>query len=363
MSINSIEDIQRLVLSGVDNLSEYGAVYARTWNNLILFNYTAEAAYKDEWNYFETVSRGLILNAETGEVAARGFDKFFNWLQGGRKASGHLVGVREKLDGSLGITYRYNGELRVATRGSFDGDQAQWATRWLQAHKYYRGLLALPEDWTLLFEIIYPENRVVVDYGERRELVLLAIRNHRTGEYLPMFPDVYEVAARHELNTPKIHVFNDVGSIIAAAGQLDANHEGFVLEFSDGSLWKIKGDRYIELHRLISTLSFKNTLTAMQSGALTQWLEMIPDEFLSEVRTWVAEIQSILDNTLQLVEERFAQAPKSSRKDFALWVTEYQKPYAPYLFARLDNKPLEPIIYKGIANTTDKRVVRVLEDS
>ena len=83
--------------------------------------------------------------------------------------------VFEKLDGSLGVVYREPTSRRwsVATRGSFDGEQARWATQRLRSDDR---LTPLPrEDRTYLLEVIYPANRVVVDYGDREDLVLLDV--------------------------------------------------------------------------------------------------------------------------------------------------------------------------------------------
>lgn len=46
----------------------------------------------------------------------------------------------------------------IATRGSFESDQALWATEWIQ--KRFRPVDFLA-GYTYLYEIIYPENRVV----------------------------------------------------------------------------------------------------------------------------------------------------------------------------------------------------------
>lgn len=344
-TIETVNDIQQALVAGFTDWKAFGEVYVRTSGDLVLFNYTQAAQYKAAWTPLERMSRGLIINSKTGEIVARPFDKFHNWLEGGRKASGHIVTVTEKMDGSLGILYRVNGGYRIATRGSFDGEQALWATEYLNTHYVLDGL---PDEYTLLFEIIYPENRVVVDYGARRDLVLLAVRNRFTGDYLPFFPSVYELAQQYGFSLPAVYNFNDIESIIAETGVLDANHEGFVLEFSDGSRWKLKGDRYREIHKLISQISYRNVLRAMQNNALDTWIEAIPDEFLADVLAWSQEIESELKRRIIEIEAAFDDAPKDDRKTFALWVNKHQRKLAPYLFARLDNRPLEALLFKDM---------------
>jgi RNA ligase len=341
--IVSITDIQNLVKRGFNDWKRYGEVNVFRKDDLLLFNYTTKAQYEGRWNFFETVSRGLIIQRKTGEIVARPFDKFWNWLERGRRARGHIVTVTEKLDGSLGILYRHKGEYRFATRGSFEGIQAEWATKYLQT---YFDINDLPHELTLLFEIIFPDNRVVLDYGGREDLVLLAARNRHTGDYLAFFPDVYNLAQRYGFSLPQTYQFNDVAEIIARAGAIDATQEGWVVEFSDGSRFKFKGDRYLELSKIISGLTFKNVLLAVSSGTLDQIREIVPDEFLNQVERWAAEIQTTVDTMKQEVGRVFESAPKESRKDYALRIREYHPSLSSYLFALYDGRELEPLIYK-----------------
>ena len=46
---------------------------------------------------------------------------------------------------------------------------------------YHTDLGTLDREYTYLFEIIYPSNRIVVDYGSSRRLVLLAAVHTQTG--------------------------------------------------------------------------------------------------------------------------------------------------------------------------------------
>jgi RNA ligase len=358
--ITTIADIQQLAVSGFTNWKQYGQVAVERDGDLLIFNYTAKAQYESRWNFFERVSRGLIINCVTGEVVARTFDKFFNWFEGGRKAAGHIVTVTEKMDGSLGILYRVEDGYRIATRGAFHSAQAEWATHFLNAHYH---LTDLPHELTLLFEIIYPENRIVIDYDGLEALVLLAARNRFTGQYLPFFPDVYELGQQYGFLLPKVYTFNNVTQIIERTGMMGRGEEGYVVEFSDGERFKFKGDSYLELHKLIFGLSFKNTLQAVMNGTVDFIRAQIPDEFLGQFNGWVAQIETVVAETQQQVQQAFEAAPKTSRKDFALWVQAHHPQLAPYLFARLDGKALEPMIYRtAFQNRPDERAVTVSED-
>jgi RNA ligase len=333
------------VKSGFTDWGRYGDVVVRQKDDLLIFNYTTLAQYAERWNFFERVSRGLIINRQTGEIVARPFDKFFNWGEGGRTSTAPIVTITEKMDGSLGVLYRHQRQYHISTRGTLDSKQGVWATDFLRAHY---DLSDLADDLTLLFEIIYPENRIVVDYGARQDLVLIGVRNRFTGDYLS-FPQVQALGIQYGFSLPKIYQFEDITTLIANTQALGSSEEGYVVEFADGQRFKFKSLRYLELQRLLVSLTFKNVLKAVQSGTIDSILDMIPDEFLHETRKWITEIQATIQRVKHEVQTAFDNAPKTSRKDFAVWVTTNHLPLSRYLFALLDGKDIEPLIYQHYA--------------
>jgi RNA ligase len=339
--IVKMERLASLVVEGETDWKRYGDVKAVYRDGLVLFNYTPAAQSSGRWNWFERVCRGLILDCETGEVVARPFDKFFNWGEGGRATNARLVEVTEKLDGSLGILYRHRGEQRIATRGSFDGEQALWATELLKRFD----LAGLPQQFTLLFEIIYPGNRVVVDYGALEDLVLTGVRNRFSGQDLP-YPAVKDVARRCGFSVVPAARIESVEQALALAGKLEANREGWVLRFADGQRFKVKGDAYRELHRLLCGLSKKRVHQAMVRGLLDELLDTIPDGFLREAQQWREEIETQVEAAVRRVARAFAGAPKGTRKEFALWVRDNHPQDAPYLFAALDGRDVRDLILR-----------------
>jgi RNA ligase len=321
---------------------DYGEVKTEEQDGLVIFCYTNRTTFMERWNWFEQQARGLIVDRASGEVVARPFAKFFGYGHGGRSDYGQLQYVMEKADGSLGILYRQHGEYAIATKGSFGSSQAAWASSYLQAH--YQ-LSDLPNELTLLFEIIYPANRIVVDYGSREGLLLLAARNRFTGEYLEL-PALRTLAERYGFELPVIYDFANPNDIKLALAQLDENSEGFVAVFEGGERAKFKGKRYLELAKRLSYLSFHNTLAAVAAGEVEQLLADIPDEFLGETKAWLEEIEATVTAVKAQIEAAFAQAPKDDRRSYALWAQRQNKELLPYLFLRFDNQNLMPTIYK-----------------
>lgn len=328
-----------------------------------LYNYTSRAQYESLWTPETIACRGLIVDADY-HIIALPFPKFFNWFEGGRRSRAPMLEVTEKLDGSLGILYRVRdaragGAYRITTRGSMVSEQSQWATAHLNAHYDLR---ALPDELTLLFEIVYPENRVVVDYGERESLVLVGARNRfdpaddrwyfdRDG-----LPGLYSIAQAFGFELPQFYNFNDVTAILEAAGELDASAEGWVMRFADGQRFKIKGDRYTELHRLITGLSYKRVLGAVQQGRYEDLLRELPEEFRPTVEAWHADIQAQVEAFLAQIEAAFAAAPQTSRKDFAHYANKHHRDLAGYLFAMLDGKDVRQLVLERAIDVPEEEI-------
>jgi RNA ligase len=216
----------------------------------VIFNYTDVAAYERVWNPVTEVCRGLIVNNATLEVVARPFRKFFNYGEPGSPVL-HMdegVDVYDKLDGSLGILYQLpDGEYAIATRGSFDSEQARHATKVWQDR--YAGKFTPYPGGTYLFEIIYRANRIVCDYGDMDDLVLLGAVDIEQGvSFTP-----HEGEAIGEWPGPKAEMFQYWSLAAALAAPPRPGKEGFVLRrWHSEDRIKIKQDDYVALHRIIT---------------------------------------------------------------------------------------------------------------
>ena len=156
---------------------------------LNILNYTDKTTYERRWNNVTTHCRGLIVNTDTDEVIARGPRKFFNY--GEPSATEYpldtLVRLTRKEDGSLGIIWGYDDDAAdtshwgYATRGSFTSEQALHATE--NMHEVVPDSIPQWEarNTTAIDEIVYPENRIVLDYGGRDENIPLGEVDNRSG--------------------------------------------------------------------------------------------------------------------------------------------------------------------------------------
>ncbi len=288
---------------------------------LKIYNYTARAQYDAIWNATTLACRGLIAD-HSGNIVARPFSKFFN-LEQVPILPDEPFEVFEKLDGSLGILYWLGDTPQIATRGSFDSEQAQAANRMLA--KYDTSNLA--RGLTYLFEIIYPANRIVIDYGAREELVLLAIIDTASGEELPLSDVGFPIVTKYEGVT-------DVASLRTLEKR---NAEGFVVRFKSGFRVKVKFGEYVRLHKLLTNVSEKDILEFLKTGAdLNTMLEMVPDEFYAWAHGNIEKFRKRYAEIEAEARRVFASIQAPTRKEFA--AAALKTPYSTILFNMLDKR-------------------------
>lgn len=303
---------------------------------LYIYNYTEKAVFAQEWNSATLACRGLITD-HNDNVLARPFPKFFNHGESADPYvhSTRIDGIFDKLDGSLGIAYRDpNGEASIATRGSFSSDQAIMATAIL-LEKY--GDWEWNETYTPLFEIIYPTNRIVLDYGDQEDLVMIGAVEIATGT-------IYCAdEARMVLKWPG-PVAEELSSI-----ELDrANREGVVvLHISSNSLEKYKQEDYILLHRLVTNLNARTVYDVMTAKTkLEDFIAPFPDEVHDWIRDvylelwWDAEDHEAVLHTLYeiIVAHLNDLKPDWTRGDFARYVQDTYPRVTGPLFFMLDER-------------------------
>ena len=320
--------------------NNYVKVNKHPEHNLFIYNYTAKAQYDSVWNEITLMCRGLILDSND-TIIARPFPKFFNFGESENQELPSLpFEVYDKMDGSLGILYWINEIPFVASRGSFNSDQAEKATQML--HKQYRdSWVNLDASKTYLFEIIYPENRIVVDYGVEEKLVLIAVIDTKSGAEFPLENSGFPIVEKYDGVTDFEHL----------KARNENNKEGYVIKFANDFRIKIKFEEYLRLHRIVTQVSTINIWEYLKENQSTdELLERVPDEFFN----WVKKSKNDL-------EQKFASIENQCKKDFKILASEketalyFQKcAYPSVLFFMLKNRDYKPIIWKHIRPEFEK---------
>ncbi len=287
----------------------------------MVLNYTTACQYLGHWDEVTTACRGLIIDTTTWEVAAWPMPKFFNVDERPETRREALprepFRVFEKLDGSLGVLYRGPDGPAVATRGSFTTEQSRRATDFLRG---LRGWQDIPDSLTLLFEVIYPENKSVVRY-DFEGLALLAGYDRHAGDELP-WDEVRGWAERLGCRTPKVYPFRTLEEAAESRARLPADVEGYVVRFASGLRVKLKGDAYLALHKAVWRLSESRILEALREGDATfEELRLeVPEEFRGEFERMTSAVRERARAVEAEVRQWFSRAPRGvDRKAFALW--------------------------------------------
>ncbi|GAA2107801.1 RNA ligase [Streptomyces synnematoformans] len=351
-----------------------------------ILTYTPAVQYERAWTPVTRRCRGLVVDDGTGEIIGWPFEKFFNLDEAGQPYAPPLPDepfqIFDKIDGSLSVVFFYDGQWRAASKGSFASEQAVWSKAWLDDHDAG----GLRPGVTYLAETLYPENRIVVDYGGREDLVLLGAYD-RDGAELPL----HEAAVG----------WRGVGSVVRtwpamplqklraamAVGELPDGHavsgmeaEGFVLRYASGLRVKCKLAEYVRLHKILTGVNERDiwrllgikrlagyppkqvakalmcppsdVTAAAGTSSLDGLLAQVPDEFYSWVRSVCARLDGQTAALCRTVETTYAAHAHltADRRAFAEAVqsTVPDPAVRSAVFLRLDGRPYELPLWRSI---------------
>lgn len=287
-----------------------------------IYNYTPKTQYDQHWTYETETCRGLIVDRVSDRVISRPFRKFHN---AGPVLPDLPCRVFDKADGSLGVGFRDpDGVWAVATRGSFTSDQAVHATAALKGR-----LMSGRENVTFLFEIIYPANRIVVDYKGLDDLILLAVIDNETGLDVEL-GDEWSGPCVSEYD-PKVLLSSDLVSGFDA--------EGYVCLYKDGTRLKVKHADYVAKHYVMTNMSSYVVYESLNpaNNTFDQLLETAPDELHMWIRSVEAEMTSKVRSDVAFIMEAYETViGLSSRKEQAAILNGSVA--QPYVFLMLDNR-------------------------
>ena len=283
--------------------------------------------------------RGIILYKKTWDVVCWPFSKFFNY---GEPYAAELdeskIYVYQKVDGSLIKVWFFEGVWRLSSNGVIDASEAvvndniNLASLFLKTLREY-GLTwesftsTLDKEYTYMYELATPDNKVVVPY-EDYNLFYLGQRHNRTGQEV-YYPD-------DRISNVGVYTFQTINDVINSANELPDSEEGYVVRDRNWNRVKIKNPVYFMLHKIANN---------GKPDILQYVLEHNENELLAYFPEYGYEVEN-MKGKLYLLEKRahmyvgqMARYYELPRADFAKCVFRGGVPvyYQSYVFKTYEN--------------------------
>jgi hypothetical protein len=292
-------------------------------------------SYKDL--FIANASKKLFTPNEEHQLFSKGivYDKDFNLVSLplvkiynlGEKENGDrlakklpLSEVPEKWDGTMIQIFEHNGETIYTTRSRFFTDQfCDWAQEIM--NEMYPAFKPEP-GFSYVFELIHPDNRIITDYGDLKDMVLLSVFDVKNKMYLPM--SVIRNKYDQTLNVVANLFHGDMREVEKKVRALSDGTEGVVLVFEDDEKvlhrTKVKADYYVELFRMKFACTYKNVKPVLLTNPdLHDWdsfwqfnkdtntfaeeLEGFLREYFDRFMAWKEQVDDVLLNAQMETEE------------------------------------------------------------
>jgi len=197
-------------------------------------------------------------------------------------------------------------------------------------------------------KIMGGRNRIVVDYGDREELVLLARVETNSGNELAYndlvdnYSRWFTVVKKHDIN------INNLSELKALE---EDNMEGFVIKFADGFRVKVKFSEYVRLHGILTNVSNLTVWEHMRDNyEFDELLDRVPDEFYEWLKRTSKKIQDDYNEIERLAIIEFLKIYHINELTDRAIFAEHAKisKYRAILFKLYDKRPYAEIIWRMI---------------
>ena len=222
-----------------------------------------------------------------------------------------IKSISNKEDGSVASFIKLpNGEIIGKSKMSFESEQALGMNRLYNSNSDLKRFVdwSLDNDLVAVFEYVAPTNRIVLKYSDE-ELILLRLRDNKTGEYLDLskFSD-------------KIGSIKVAPSDVATLDELvELSHsvedkEGWIIEFTNGLFIKIKTSWYFELHGLLTDDLYREHIL------VNYILDEKIDDVLGQIPETEVDAHERIDKIINVVKHSVGEKVTDILKSYDLFL-------------------------------------------
>lgn len=361
----NLDNLRQLIADGYINVRRHPTLPLR------ILNYTNACQLERRWPHEVCACRGLIVD-DQDNIVSRPMMKFFNLGQQSTIITESGVDenvmvdadyltklvqefkqpltITRKMDGWAGILYEYNGQWGISSRGSFDSPGAKFATEKWQKFVKYGATEFIPKGWTLIFEIISKELRIVIPYKWEGICLLTAV-NNETGEEmsygrlhelwinLNSYSKTLDADGNLQPGKPWCRIVEKFNiDIDTATNDESMDEEGYVVSVIRPLMppvkAKIKLAEYLRLHRILCNVT-PQMIWGAKVYPTDQWLGVnsrmnrdtkevcttlsVPPEFAQWVRQW--------DNGITCAFHKYLVEAIKAQEDIYVRETEPSIPF------------------------------------
>jgi len=295
--------------------------------HFMLFKYSQIDS--DFTNQLVRECRGIILDKNDWSIACHPFHKFGNYGESYvPEIDWDSAKVQEKLDGSLikcwynkyednfqwstnGTIYASSANLQVPLNGFDNFDQLISYTLMSIGKTTVTSMMM--KEYTYLFELCTPHNRVVVPHKDF-ELYHLSTKHNETGK---------EIIQILMMPVPKVYSLLTLEECIETANELPFNEEGYVVVDDKLNRVKIKSPAYLAIHHLKGEgiVSEKRALDLIRMNEHKEFLYYYDEytDFFDDLEKRYNQFMEIIDYDLDEAKSFI----HTKRKVFAHWANTY----------------------------------------
>lgn len=353
--MNTINQIMRY---GWDSLEDSGIKV--TWHPTLPMAVLNYQQWADKFHPVTLECRGLVLDKALN-ILSRPMRRFFNYGEVECDRDFSTAIAYEKLDGSMITVWwnKYLNDWSISTRNSFGDAQTAWGNSF---DSVVRPLIAdklVDKDYSYVFELTSPENRVITKYKDTKLTHLTSIR----------ISDGVELSELVGFDRPLEYRFGTKDEIDKALAALPELEEGYVVKWPDNYRIKIKNPAYLAFSKS-SGVHYRNSSNGALSKrrAMEVYFEGNADEYLA----YYPEDAKVFD--FIPVWEKFVKDFKNSlagdtylgvekpRVDNVEYIkATYDPSYWGALFAFLDGKDISTY-FNNLSTNNKIRLVEKLKE-
>jgi T4 RnlA family RNA ligase len=231
--------------------------------------------------------------------------------------------VNNKEDGSIASFIKLpNGKVVGKSKMGFDNDQANGINKIYKTNTDVKSFVdwALNNDIVPIFEYVAPHNRIVLRYSEE-ELILLRLRDLNTGKHIDIKDHL------DKIGSIKIAPFEDDNTLddLIEKSKTEAEREGWIVQFDNDHMVKIKTDWYCQRHGLLTDDIYREHIIIgyILDDKIDDILGQIPEEEKEaheRIRKIISIVKRALNKKVVEINLAYKEYVESglSKKEYAL---------------------------------------------